>query len=363
MSILVQQRSFEGFFKDILASNSEGTRHQYKSALKDFEKYCIKQFDRNLEDMIPEIKEATSQDRLLFLQRWVNDSQSSPSTKRQRAGFLNRYLYYRGIDIDPRDWKQLKFGKVSKSFKKPLSKEILKQIYNRSSYRRKTLYTFLVSTGCRINEAVKVKKKDFELSKERIKVTIHQSKNNQTRIGYLTIECARMIKPILSKIENNDLVFGVNKDWEKSVVTEGQCFRRVTDLLGLGKERRLSNLRHYTIHSLRGFTYTQFTKIHNADLAHAYIGHEQYLDTYLNMPEEEQLEYFIKVEPYLFINEAAPESDRVHELIKENAMLKEKNVKYTQVLLAKLSEIQKDMEISKERMVEIEKKTNKLSKD
>jgi hypothetical protein len=38
MSILVQQRSYDGFFKDILASNSEGTKNQYASALKDFEK-------------------------------------------------------------------------------------------------------------------------------------------------------------------------------------------------------------------------------------------------------------------------------------------------------------------------------------
>jgi len=110
---------------------------------------------------------------------------------------------------------------------------------------------------------------------------------------------------------------------KKSAVTEQQCFRRVTDLLGLGKERRRSNLRHFTIHSLRSYTFTQWTKTHNADLAHAYIGREQYLDTYLNMPEEEQLEYFLKVEPLLFINEAEPETQAVIQLREDNKKTRE----------------------------------------
>jgi len=112
MSILVQQRSYDGFFKDILASNSEGTKNQYASALKDFEKYCVDEYQKTLEQMLPEIKAVQTQDRLLLLQRWVNSSLSHPRTKRQRAGFLNKYLYYRSIDIDSRDWKQLKFGKM-----------------------------------------------------------------------------------------------------------------------------------------------------------------------------------------------------------------------------------------------------------
>jgi len=317
LSILEQLRSYDGFFKDILHSNSEGTKNQYRSALKDFERYCSQAYSKSLEEMLDVLKAEKIQDQILRLQKWINASDSSPRTKRNRAGFVNKYLYYREINIDPRDWKQLKFGKMGKSFKKPLSKEILSQIFNRSSMKRKILYLYLISTGCRINEAVKIRKKDFELEGKRIKVQIYQSKNDLTRIAYLTKECDRMIRPLLARLDDNDLVFGGNEDPAKSAVTEQQCFRRVTDLLGLGKERRRSNLRHFTIHSLRSFTFTQFTKTHNADLAHAYIGREQYLDTYLNMPEEEQLEYFIKVEPLLFINEAEPETEAVIQLREE----------------------------------------------
>lgn len=323
MSILLQKRTFEGFFKDILSANSEGTKNQYHSALKDFEGYCTKEYSMDLEHMLGEIKAVKIQDQLLILQRWVNSSKSSPRTKRARAGFVNRYLYYREIDIDPRDFKQLKFGKMGKSFGKPLTKEILKTIFNRSSQKRKTLYLFLISTGCRINEAVKLRKKDFELEGKRIKVQIYQSKNDITRIGYLTVECGRRVRTLLDGLNDNDLVFGVNEDPDKSTTTEQQCFRRVVDLESLGQERKRSNHRFYTIHSLRSYTFTQFTKTHNADLAHAYIGREQYLDTYLRMPEEEQLEYFLKVEPLLFINEAEPETDTVIQLRKEMAKYKE----------------------------------------
>jgi len=322
-STLKQLRSYDGFFTDILATNSDGTKKQYVSALKDYENYCIKAYNRTLDQMIEELKQLNTQDQILVLQRWVNASESQPQTKRQRAGFVNKYLYYREINIDPRDWKQLKFGKMGKSFKKPLSKEILKLIFNRSSMKRKILYLFLISTGCRINEAVKLRKKDFDLSGKRIKIQIYQSKSTLTRIGYLTKECSRMIKPLLARLDSDDLVFGGNEDSEKSAVTEQQCFRRVTDLLGLG-ERRRSNHRHFTIHSLRSFTFTQFTKTHNADLAHAYIGREQYLDTYLNLPEEDQLEYFIKVEPLLFINEAEPETEAVIQLREENEKIRER---------------------------------------
>ena len=349
MSILVQQKSYDGFFKVILAKKSAGTREQYQGALKDFERYCIKEYSKSLEEMLLEIKGSETDDRLALLQRWVDDSESMPRSKMQKAGFVNRYLYYRGIDIDSRDWKQMEFGKFSKSYKKPLSRDILKQIFNRSSYKRKILYLFLISTGCRINEAVKIRKKDFDLNQERVKVEIFQSKNDATRIGFLTKECANMIKPVLMKLEPNDLVFDrvfdnvcINckktfpktskecttcktlltlklndADPERCCDTEAQCFRRVTDQLGFGTERRKSRVRHFTIHSLRSFTFTQFTKVHNGDLAHAYIGHEQYLDQYLSLPEEEQLELFIKVEPELYINEARPETDAVIDLKKQ----------------------------------------------
>jgi len=328
MSILQQTRSYDGFFTDILSANSEGTKNQYRSALLDFEKFCKKEHNMNLEQILGELKAVKIQDQILFLQRWVNDSTSHPRTKRQRAGFLNKYFYYRNIDIDNRDFKQLKFGKMGKSFKKPLTKEILLQIFNRSSKKRQALYLFLISTGCRISEAVKLRKKDFDLTPKRIKVQIYQAKNDETRIGYLTLEAGRMIKPILDKLGPNDLVFGINENPDSATVTEQQCFRRVTDLLGLGTERRRSNLRHWTIHTLRSYTFTQFTKTHNADIGHMYLGREQYLDTYLQIPEDEQLDQFIQVEPLLLLNEAQPETDTILSMRKELDETKAEMKKY-----------------------------------
>jgi len=98
LSILTQLRSYDGFFKDILDSNSEGTKGQYASALKDFERYCSQEYSKSLEEMLDVLKAEKIQDQLLILQRWINASDSSPRTKRNRAGFVNKYLYYREID-------------------------------------------------------------------------------------------------------------------------------------------------------------------------------------------------------------------------------------------------------------------------
>jgi len=49
LSVLEQLRSYDGFFKDILHSNSEGTKNQYRSALKDFERYCSQEYSKSLD--------------------------------------------------------------------------------------------------------------------------------------------------------------------------------------------------------------------------------------------------------------------------------------------------------------------------
>ncbi|KAG0511379.1 MAG: hypothetical protein NPMRD1_200030, partial [Nitrosopumilales archaeon] len=85
MSILEQLRSYDGFFKDILHSNSEGTKNQYRSALKDFERYCFQEYSKSLEEMLDVLKAEKIQDQILRLQKWINASDSSPRTKRNRA--------------------------------------------------------------------------------------------------------------------------------------------------------------------------------------------------------------------------------------------------------------------------------------
>lgn len=319
---LEEKLSYDGFFQS-LSTLTEGTKEQYKAALTDFEKWSIDTEGKNLDQMMVELKNYNTKNQIKLLQNWINDSQSSGRTKRHRAGFVCKFLYYYDIDIDGRDFKTLKFGKMGKSFKKPFTIEIIKQIYNNSSHRRQVLYLFLISTGCRISEAMSLRRKDFDMTKKRIKVQIYQSKNDETRLGYLTKEAGRMISPILNKLDPNDFVFATMEDMKRAKNTEGQCFRRVTDQLGLGTDRRRSGIRHWTIHSFRSFLFTQYTKTHNGDLAHAYIGREQYLDSYLNMTEEEQLEQFIKVEPLLFINEALPETDTVINLREELEKVKQ----------------------------------------
>jgi integrase len=314
MSILTKERTKESFFEVKLSECSEGTKRQYDTGLKDFELFCKRKHNRTLEQMIPELKISATEDIIEFFQEWINASTNNPHTKRSRAGYVDTYLFYRGVKIDPREMKDLKFGKNIQELKEPLSRELIKQIISKASPRRRVLYMVLISTGARGNEAVMLRKKDFDTTQERVKVTIFQKKSGIYRIGYLTSEAYKYVKPVLDKLKDNDLVFASNEDPEKAIVTESQCFRRLIDGLGYKGNRYHSRTRHYTLHSFRSFTFTQFLKTHNEGIAHGYLGRKRYLDSYLRLDDEDKIKQFLKVEPELFIFEAKPESERIKDL-------------------------------------------------
>ncbi len=52
-NLLEVKPTYEGFFNEIIASLTEGTKGQYAAALLDFEKWCIKKYDKNLDQIIP----------------------------------------------------------------------------------------------------------------------------------------------------------------------------------------------------------------------------------------------------------------------------------------------------------------------
>lgn len=332
MSLLSKQRTKESFFNVRLSSYSKSTQKQYRQAFDGFENFCMSKFNKDLEEMIPELKVSNTEDVIDFLQEFINQSNANPYTTKVRVNFLNNYLYYRGIKIDSRDLKELKYGKRQKQLKEPLTRKLIQQIIDNASSKKKSLYLTLISTGCRINEAVKLRKKDFVTSSERIRVKIYQSKNNSYRDGFLTTEAERMVRPMLEELSDDDLVFGTNENWQQASESEMQAFRRLVDKTKLS-DRYSTKIRTITLHSFRSYCYTQWIKVHNSDLGHAYIGRTQYLDVYLRITPDDFMEKFLMVEPLLLINEAQPESVAIQELRKK-VDSQEKTIELLKVLFA-----------------------------
>jgi len=87
-NLLEVKPTYDGFFSTVLDQLSAGTRQQYQAALTDFEKWSIKKYGKNLTEIIPEIGKVSTNDQIIFLQSWINDSASAGRTKRQRSGFI-----------------------------------------------------------------------------------------------------------------------------------------------------------------------------------------------------------------------------------------------------------------------------------
>jgi len=62
MSLISSQRTYETFFDIKLRTKKAGTRKNYRLALLDFDKFCKKKLTNSLENLIPEFRNASTED-------------------------------------------------------------------------------------------------------------------------------------------------------------------------------------------------------------------------------------------------------------------------------------------------------------
>src|SRR6185312_580940 len=219
-SFLSKKRTKEGFFERI-SSEPVATKNNRVASLKNFEIFVESKYEgRDLEDICEEIQALQGQekDNALYdmLQEWINWNQQSQrrknSTIRLMFSSIRKFLYYMGIKTDQQDIKEnLKFGKITVDEKYPLSDDEYRAIITAFGRhpRRQALYLCLGSSGMRIGEALKLRKKDLDFSQARIKISISSeiAKTRKGRITYISKEAEKILKPILNKIGNEDLIF------------------------------------------------------------------------------------------------------------------------------------------------------------
>lgn len=84
-------------------------------------------------------------------------------------------------------------------------------------------------------------------------------------------------------------------------MTEIEAFTRYRQRTGLIQKYESTNRHHISLHSFRSYFFTRARRVHDADIAHAMVGHTTYLDMYDRKDDEEKLELYIKVESLLKI--------------------------------------------------------------
>jgi len=332
-----------------LATKAESTRQNFNVTYESFDRFCQEKFDRGAENIIQEIPQGEGSEYEI-LQAWINwlSKKNIPSTIHARFSSLHGYFHYRGIKMYREDVKQdITLPVIPREEKHPLRLEEIQRIINEASFKKKSLYLTLLSSGMRIGEAVQLKKKHFDTSEKQfmIKIPANLTKTKAGRTVFISKEASNAVRPILKGIGDDELVFAKNDKPHYAVCCEGMTFRRILKNTGLLESYESSRTNKITIHSFRAYFFTKATRKHGENYAHKMTGHGGYLMEYDRMTEEEKRAMYLQLEPDLIIDSTERQKVRITELeknqeeiteLKEKVSVMEKNESQSVELAKKL---------------------------
>jgi len=316
-------RTYKSFFDDKLAKKKEGTRRQYKYALRDFENFMQLKHNLNLEQSIHELKNSNTDDIIDLLQSWINNSKIELRNQKGRLSLLNNYFYYRGLKIDQRDIKDLEFANGQTEERRPVTKNELRTIIGCTKTfkdpkrnTRKALYLSLVSSGMAIGEACHIKKSDLDLTQERVKIVLkpqYTKRSSRGRTVFISKEAWKLLEPIYKLKDQNDYLFHNSVNIKSATANEQLRLTQITNSINLG-DKYDSGTARITLHAFRAYFFTQATQKHGIAYAHKLTGHKGYLEEYARFTPEKKLSMYLELEPDLYIFEEKPESKEVASL-------------------------------------------------
>jgi len=306
LTFTVSVRNRESYLESIDVLNPT-TVSAIRTTLSRFDKYCKSKYKESEEEILSQLMKQNQDERIVnacdVLQLFISNLSKSisPQTIPSYLSHVLGYFNYRGVKLTSLDKKSIRLPKIIREEKYPLSKDDIKLILDNCSYKRKTLYLVLASSGMRIGETVQLRKKDFDTSGKRIMINIPAkfTKGKKSRRTLVSLEAKPYLMKRLNAIEDNDLVFGM--DSTSSAVTESKLLNRVVEKALPKMERYDSNTRKITLHSFRAFFITQAVRTVGESFAHSLAGQEGYLKVYKRYDNEAILEDYLKLEPSLFI--------------------------------------------------------------
>ena len=300
-SFLYKKRTQEDYLQKI-SSEPTGTQRNKLGSIRNFERFVETKYGgRSVDKVIQELSflKDIKREQALYdmLQGWINwnhDEGKNNSTIRTMFSYLRQYFYYRGIKTNPQDIKEnLKFGKKLENERHPLSLQEYRDVVNGFSKhpKRQALYLALGSSGMRMGEALKLRKKDLDFSQDRIKVNMRaeNTKTRKARSSYISKEAENRLKPILDKLSPDDLIFTKEyPDPLNASIVEQKVFNALLKRLGFDDRYSSNNHRKITSHSFRSWFFTKAARKQGEDYAHKMTGHGGYMIQYDRMTGEEK---------------------------------------------------------------------------
>jgi len=279
---------------------SQNTYYSHNTAINTFESFL---FETN-----SDLKEPLN--TLNQFVTWLETQGKSPASIINYTHNIKKYLRVcKGIRIDLDDFKDFVglpqvINQEMEPFTKTEARLILENIKNQ---RRKSLYWFILSTGCRISESLQVKVKNIDFEKNPVLVTLPASivkGKKRIRYQYLTKESTPLIRSLCRDKNPEDLVFTDNPNENTAKNNEEKAWIRLIESENVGLTEKYTHNNRYkkNFHSMRAFVSSQiYNHTNDAEYAHAYLGHDTYLNQYLRKSPEDRSKMFTQVEPALTI--------------------------------------------------------------
>jgi len=333
-----------------MASKDPKTLRSYNLAINNFENFCMEKYGKA--DFVSELKEYDNDALFDFLQSWINwNSKLAPSTSRILFSRIKKYLYHRGIKLHQQDInEELEFRTLISEERYGLTLNDIQTITKNMRYSHKTQFICQLSSLMRIGELTKLKKKHLIADKQNIIVKIPATiaKLKKGRTTFFSKEASRLLRPLLRKINDDDLVFGI-----KSEVSVAQVLRRVLAKTGLDMKYESSGDFMINTHSFRAYGITKLSR-HDPNFAKKIAGQKGYLDQYDRITDEEKLALYEKFEIDLLVDNSEKQKAEIRKL--------ELNNSQTEIQSKQLKNLQNDFLRMKFDLAELLRKEGKKSK-
>ena len=128
----------------------------------------------------------------------------------------------------------------------------------------------------------------------------------------------------LKDLEDDDLVWATNENPAYAEKAEAKMFNKYTEEVGFTQRYKSNGYRMITLYSFRSFFFGRAVDVHREGYAHRMTGHGGYLPQYDRMNDTKRLEWFLKLEPELIINDEGREKIKNQELEAEKTELQKK---------------------------------------
>ncbi len=192
--------------------------------------------------------------------------------------------------------------------------------------KRQALYLACSSSGMRSGEALHIKKKDLDLSLDRITIRINAeyTKTKAGRTTFVSKECGEKIMTYLHKLDDDDYVFtNSTEDFKTRGRAEQMALASALERLGFNEKYSSNGFYKITSHSFRAYFFTLATRKHDENYAHKMTGHGGYLMQYDRMDDKKKLEMYLELEPDLVVFDQTKNEIKIKKLQRENESIEQ----------------------------------------